>query len=238
MHHSLLIALSILVAGLGIAGAIFLTQSAPEGSLAAGVENARQVADDRQPPEPQQPEGDPTLVTPPSEEDHVYGEPDAPITLIEFSDLECVFCARVHPTLKAVVDESGGEVNWVYRHFPLGQIHPQALPGAYAAECLAEYGGTEAFWDYIDAILLNEEPLGEETYRTYARAAGASEEDVLACIEDERYEPLVAEHMQNAVAAGFSGTPFIIARNQAGEVRTIRGAVPREQIEAAIDELR
>ncbi len=232
---SLIIAAAIVIAGICIAIALLIIGTAPqsgEPSLAL----LQDAQEDAQAPEEAQ--GDLTLITPPTPDDHIYGNPEAPLTLIEFSDLECVFCARIHPSLKAIVDESGGEVNWVYRHFPLSQIHPNALSGAYAAECLAEYGGDDAFWQFVDAILGSGEPVNETTYRTYARAADVDEEAVLACIADERYESLVAEHMQNAVAAGFSGTPFVVARNQAGEVVDIRGALPRDAIEARIAPLR
>ncbi len=78
--------------------------------------------------------------------DHIRGNPDAPVTLVEYSDFECPFCKRFHPTVKRIVDEYGGRVRWVYRHFPLDEIHPvKARREAAAAECAAELGGNDAF---------------------------------------------------------------------------------------------
>src|SRR5207237_7967826 len=88
----------------------------------------------------------------PSKSDHVYGNPNASITLIEYSDFECPYCKSVHLTAKRVVDESRGQVNWVYRHFPLEMHNPGAQKQAEASECAAELGGNEAFWKFADAV--------------------------------------------------------------------------------------
>ena len=73
------------------------------------------------------------------------GAPDAPAVMIEFSDFECPFCKRFHDTVKKLVEESSGQVRWVYRHFPLEQLHPvKARQESLAAECVAELGGEEA----------------------------------------------------------------------------------------------
>jgi len=86
------------------------------------------------------------------ETDHVAGNPDAPITIIEYSDFQCPFCSRAHPTVARVVEESDGEINWVYRHFPLTNIHPAAYPASVASECVAELAGNDAFWVFTDTL--------------------------------------------------------------------------------------
>jgi protein-disulfide isomerase len=91
-------------------------------------------------------------VRPVSDKDHIYGNPSAEITLIEYSDFECPFCKRFHPTAKQLVDKSSGGVNWVYRHFPLGFHNPGAQKQAEASECAAKLGGNDAFWLYTDHI--------------------------------------------------------------------------------------
>jgi protein-disulfide isomerase len=83
--------------------------------------------------------------------DHVRGSRSAQVFLIEYSDFQCSFCARFHPTAKQLVDEYQN-VAWVYRHFPLDAIHPLARPTAEASECVAELGGNDAFWEFTDAI--------------------------------------------------------------------------------------
>ena len=77
------------------------------------------------------------------ERDHIYGNPDAVISLIEYSDFECPFCKRFHTTPKEIVDAYGGRVNWVYRHFPLAMHNPGAQKQAEASECANELGGND-----------------------------------------------------------------------------------------------
>jgi len=89
--------------------------------------------------------------------DHYRGSGSPSITIIEYSDLECPFCARVHDTFKQIVDEHT-DVTWVYRHLPLS-FHPQAMPAAIASECVAREEGNEAFWNFADTIFANQEQL-------------------------------------------------------------------------------
>lgn len=87
-----------------------------------------------------------------SNEDHVLGDRNAPVKLIEFSDLECPFCKRFHPTAKQVVTEYAGKVALVYRHFPLDSLHAKARKEAEATECANEQGGNDKFWAYMDRL--------------------------------------------------------------------------------------
>ncbi len=88
----------------------------------------------------------------PSASDHIIGSPTAPIVLVEYSDFQCPYCKMIHPSLKQIVSESNGGVAWVYRDFPLYQIHPEAENSANAAECIAAQLGNDAFWKFGDAI--------------------------------------------------------------------------------------
>ncbi len=85
--------------------------------------------------------------------DHLTGNPDAPIKILEYSDLECPFCKQFHETMIEIMTEYGptGKVAWAYRHFPLS-IHPQAIPDAEAAECIGALNGEAAFWDFITQV--------------------------------------------------------------------------------------
>lgn len=87
------------------------------------------------------------------EQDHVRGNRNAQVLLIEYSDFQCPFCQRFHPTALQVLEEYGDDVAWVYRHFPLDQLHPQARSAALASECVTEIGGDEAFWEFTDKVL-------------------------------------------------------------------------------------
>jgi protein-disulfide isomerase len=88
------------------------------------------------------------------DDDHILGSKDAKLILVEFSDTECPFCKQFHDTLQRIVKEYGssGDVAWVYRHFPLEQLHPKAPKEAEALECAAELGGNEKFWEFTNAV--------------------------------------------------------------------------------------
>jgi len=92
-------------------------------------------------------------------DEHIWGNPDAIVTIVEYSDLECVFCKQFHPVLKRIVEESNGNVRWVYRHYPITSLHQYAFEKAVASECIAKLKGNDAFWKYSDLLfgLLNPE---------------------------------------------------------------------------------
>ncbi|MDZ4231730.1 MAG: DsbA family protein, partial [Candidatus Pacearchaeota archaeon] len=109
-----------------------------------------------------------------TDQDHIRGNSSAEVTIIEYSDLECPFCKQFHPTMQQVLSEYGDKVRWVYRHFPLDQIHPQARPGAEASECVAEQKGDEGFWTFADYVFDNQARIGSALFREAAGAAGAN----------------------------------------------------------------
>ena len=85
--------------------------------------------------------------------DHFRGNKNASVKLIEYSDFQCPYCQRFHPTMQQMLSEYSDKVAWIYRHFPLDSIHPQARPAALASECVFELGGDEAFWKFADEVL-------------------------------------------------------------------------------------
>ena len=96
---------------------------------------------------------------PVTEADHYLGDINAPIKLIEFSDFQCPYCSRVHPTLQQLVDDYNGQVVWIYRHYPLDQLHPYSRTAAEASECAAEQ---DMFWEYADALFENQALITSE----------------------------------------------------------------------------
>lgn len=83
--------------------------------------------------------------------DYIRGDKNAPVTMIEYSDLECPFCKSIHPSLVRIMNEYPGKVKWVYRHFPLS-FHANAQKEAEAAECIGKLAGADKYWEFIDKV--------------------------------------------------------------------------------------
>ncbi len=168
--------------------------------------------------------------------DYIRGNPDADIALIEWSDLECPFCARVHPTYSQLLEEYGDDIMWVYRHFPLNSIHPNAQKAAEASECAGEQGGNDAFWQFIDLVF--EQGAQRAQYAGYAETIGIDAEEFESCIDSGKYAAKVSAQLQSGTKAGVRGTPGNIVLNvTTGESRSIPGAQPIDSFKAAIDSL-
>jgi protein-disulfide isomerase len=167
----------------------------------------------------------------------VRGDKNATVTLVEYSDFECPFCGRFHPTMQQIMEEYEGKVNWVYRHYPLS-FHPNAQKAAEASECVLEQKGNEAFWTYADAIFDTNIKLGSLTPDAIddaAEAAGVNMTTFSECLDSGKYAQKVADQMSAGTAVGVSGTPgtFIITDDGAQEF--ISGAYPIDQVKASID---
>jgi protein-disulfide isomerase len=166
-----------------------------------------------------------------SAEDQVIGESGASVTIIEYSDFECPFCGRFHPTMKRIMDEFDGQVRWVYRHFPL-QFHAQARPAAIASECAGEQG---KFWEFADGIFENQTRLGSSLYGELADELGLNRSKFDDCVKIQKYGDKVDADFAEGAAAGVTGTPgsFIVGPN--GSPWLVPGAVPYEQLRAMVE---
>jgi len=172
-----------------------------------------------------------------SDSDHVRGSRDAEIFIIEYSDLECPFCVRFHPTAQQAVDEYGGKVSWVYRHFPLVSLHPSAQAGAEASECVAELGGEDAFWNFVDRVFaVQEEGLSNDLFYSVAEQVGVDSDSVKSCVEDGKYEDKITAQQTAGGSAGVTGTPGNFIVNKNGSVWLLPGAVPFENLKTVIEE--
>jgi len=156
---------------------------------------------------------------------------NAKVILVEYSDFECPFCERHHPTMEQVMDEYGDDVAWVYRHFPLS-FHPEAEPAANASECVGNLAGNDAFWQFADAMFENQDELGDDFYIEQALAAGVNEADFTECYENETYAAKVTEDYRSGGTAGVSGTPATYVNGA-----LVSGAVPYDTFAGIIDDL-
>lgn len=180
-------------------------------------------------------------IEPISDKDHIRGSKDAEIALIEYSDLECPFCKQFHKTAQQVVDGYNGKVMWVYRHFPIDNLHPKADKEAEAAECAAKLGKDDAFWAFVDKIFEitpsnNGLELGE--LPNIAEEIGLNRQAFEQCLNSGEMARHVEQDYQTGITAGVTGTPGNLILNvKTGKSVLLPGALPLTQIEQAIDQL-
>lgn len=221
---------SILIAAVLISGAlIYNVGSNSEGSNGKGANVAENI--------PSTPSA--KNVKPVDENDWIRGNPDAPIKFVEFSDLECPYCKKFHPTMQQVVEEYPDKVAWVYRHFPLDNLHSKARAEANAAECAGELGGNQGFWDFINKvyeITPSNNGLDLNTIPQIVGEIGLDTKAFKQCLEEDRHADKVEEDLQNATASGGRGTPYsVIIVNDGEQYVPVNGALPYNTIKQVID---
>jgi protein-disulfide isomerase len=234
---------AIVIAAVLIAGAIYLDGDRRGGTSGVNVNDTIAGAQNNQDtPEP------PAPVT---KDDHIRGNPNAPIMIIEYSDYDCPYCRIFHETMTKVMADFGstGKVAWVYRHFPLVQLHPNAPKISEGAYCVAELGGNEAFWKYTDALndsrkvtydengnLKGVEPTDMTKITSFATAAGVDKSKFELCYNSGKYTEKVTADVAAAAKTGARGTPYsiVVVGDQQG---VINGAQPYEVVKGIVDNL-
>ena len=168
-------------------------------------------------PEPQPAPADPTPpLAPPARvqidigDSPVLGDEDAPVTIIEFSDFECPFCARWYTETKGQIEEQYikmGKVKLVFMHYPLS-FHPQAEPAALASECAYEQG---KFWEFHDLIFENQRVISDANYKKWAADLGLDQAQFDDCYDSKKYLADVRDDFNKGRLAKITGTPgFLI----------------------------
>ena len=176
------------------------------------------------------------------ERDHVFGNPKAKVSIIEYSDFECPYCQAFHATPKKIVEQYQGQVNWVYRHYPLPFHNPVAQKTAEASECVAELGGNDAFWIFTDALYargpINDEGKAMTDIRALIGKLGLEQASFDECLASTRYSARVTDDLQEGSQIGINGTPgTVVLNNENGAVRMVSGAVPPESLAATIEQV-
>ena len=180
-------------------------------------------------------------VKPVSADDHIYGDPKAEITIIEYSDLECPFCKLFNNVPKQIVDNYNGKVNWAYRHFPL-EFHKNSRKEAEASECAADLGGNDKYWEYQEKIFERTTSNGTgfalNALVPLAKEIGLDENKFKDCLDSGKFADKIQQEIDDGKAAGITGTPGnILINHQTGDIKTIEGAASYDDVKSTIDQM-
>jgi protein-disulfide isomerase len=145
-----------------------------------------------------------TLKPPVGPKDHMQGPPDAPVTLVEYGDYECPYCGEAYPVVKALQERLGDQMCFVFRNFPLTQVHPHAEEAAEAAEAAGAQG---KFWEMHDLLYENQDALEPEDLVQYARALKLDLKRFVLEMREHVYVERVREDFRSGVRSGVNGTP-------------------------------
>lgn len=170
--------------------------------------------------------------------DKIFGNKEAQVIVVEYSDLECPFCKVFHNTMHQIVDEYKGKIAWVYRHYPIKELHTRATKEAEASECAYEQGGSVIFWKYIDQVFATtgtNDTLDPLELPKIAGSLGLNTEVFNTCLNTGKYAAKVQEDVKKAVEAGARGTPYSVILKNGVEVDTINGAEPLTSIKIKLD---
>ena len=220
--QKLAVPIAIVIAGGLIAAALYFTSSSKGAALPADTETAGVTEEIRGV----------------QSDDHILGNPNAEIVIVEYSDTECPFCKQFHNTMHQIIDKYGadGDVAWVYRHFPLTQLHPNAAKEAEALECAAELGGNDGFWKYTDKIYEVTPSNNELALTQLPEIAEELEFDRAAfeeCLDSGRHAARVQSDFDEVIAAGGRGTPHSIILIEGDQI-PLEGAQPFEVLDGMI----
>lgn len=199
--------------------------------------------------------GQPTIakvsMAPVTSADHILGNPDAPVKIVEYSDPSCPYCKIFHPTMKQIMDQYGpsGKVAWVYRSFPLDKpdsqgriLHPNAGTEAQAQECAAALGGNDAFWKYTDRLYEVSQSdqgitLDNKELPVIAKYAGLDTINFNECLSSGRFKDKVEKSYLDGINVGVSGTPYSLIITPSGSKIPLVGAQSYATLKQAVEAL-
>jgi protein-disulfide isomerase len=221
MNRNYALPITIVVAGLIIAGAVFWAGKSTGTTTPANTDNPQDVR----------------AYTP--GQDHILGNPDAPVKVVEYMDLECPHCKLFDTTMHQVMDYYGasGKVAWVQRPFPLASIHSKAPKEAEAAECAADQGGDAAYFKYVSgvfAVTPSDNGLDLAQLPVIAGQVGLNVDTFNACLSSGKFTKKITDSYNEAIKAGGQGTPYTLIMVGKDSV-ALSGAQPYSSMRAAID---
>jgi len=165
-----------------------------------------------------------------NDKDPILGNKDAPVTMVEFSDFECPYCKQFQETTFPLIKKNyidTGKVRFIYKDFPLSQIHPRAQASADAAQCANAQG---KFWEYADILFKQQPALADADLSRYATDMGLDTTAFQNCVKAGTYRADIAADQQVGISVQVAGTPAFAING-----KRIDGALPWEQFKQALD---
>jgi protein-disulfide isomerase len=159
-------------------------------------------------------------------DDHVRGPADAPVTVIEYGDYECPYCRGAFRDVHEMLDSYPGTIRFVFRNFPIPQLHPHAMQAAEAAEAAGAQG---QFWPMYELLLQPNAHLDADSLATYARLIGLDVPRFREDIAEERYAAKIDGDVQEGLRNGVNSTPKFYVNGQ-----RVDGKVPLENLEELV----
>ena len=228
---NLLIPLAVIVAGIIIAGTVYFRAKGNGDVLVSQTKTTTEKLEELE------------NMNPITGDDHILGNPNAPIKIVEYSDFECPACKLFQNIMTRVMMSDygkSGKVACVYRHMPIDLLHPlNARKEAVASECAAELGGNDAFWKFANRLfelsLSNDDTDIKIVIPQVAREIGLDETKFALCFESGKYDAHIQEDLDNANATGGTGTPWSIVIAPNGKKYPLSGTQPEFAIKQLID---
>ncbi|MBU1292713.1 DsbA family protein [Patescibacteria group bacterium] len=185
--------------------------------------------------------GNPNAVRAVSPIDHIIGNPEAPVMIVEYADIDSEYSKQFQATMQQIMSEyaAGGKVAWVYRHLPLLDRHAAAGSHAEAAECAAFLGDNDAFWRFIDALQAaapRENQFPPSGYPAVVSQLALPANEFDQCLKNGRFTKKVLDDTTNALASGAEGTPYTVIVVEGQKPVAINGALSYENMRRVVDE--
>ena len=175
-----------------------------------------------------------------SNDERIRGNKNAKVTIVEYSDFECPFCQRFHPVTQELMKTYGDKIRLVYRDYPL-PFHANAQKEAEAGRCIAELGGSDAFWNYADKIFERTASNGTGFALTdlgpLAKEVGVNQQSFQQCLDTGKYAKAVKDEMADGNLAGVNGTPTTFIIDDKGKTQMLVGAQPVDAFKTVIDQI-
>lgn len=225
--EKLYIPIAIIVAGIFVGGAIYMANKSVPKQVLVATQSANQTMQAGS-------------MRPVSSSDHILGNPNANVIIVEYSDTECPFCKSFYSTLQQIMSTYGkdGTVAWVYRHFPIVDLHSKAPKESEATECANELGGSDIFWKYLTEIYnttQSNDTLDPKQLPKIASDVGLNVNDFNTCLASGKYTAKVQADYDDAVKSGGQGTPHNILVTRDGGKLPIEGEATYDNLKNTID---